>query len=564
MHSGTMPTDTGGSPTHDGADILNENAINPWSEPLATLSNASTSGDHTELPFPGSYTDPNSDNHQYHTLERGSGDMRRKERRGRDRSSPKPDGIPQGSQWPSSSSSMHPFGSYHNMNNGRMERTDVSARNALRDIIFHTIMADHLSTMERACLLEEYKASAGENQTGLPFKNIISEPMEPFGIPPLMYELMGCKPDWEALQTGDEDHGLEVVLFLIKHWTENVISHGKLGNLEYVVRVACLRRLDDDEGNRLFQHLRSPMYESRFDGVQLFDYDICVTHATQHSANSASRVDYTGFTAIISLPNFKAQFAQVCSVQSETLAAKKKPSQTRAAIVTEFLATERAWALQIQNNALTLELLHGTTETEASNPHEKGATICVDARVNVISLYIAGTSAEKDGAIQLLFPPSLMKLENIPGPGSRAITLKPCFAPGIGSAQTPRGFDDYRVLNDDFLLLELTVRLSDMASRASVGELYAQPGSIVPAPQMSSVMSTGGCLSGPSGREVMNADKPDEIDDMYFDDDSDARSTSLLLKDDSDGWEEISQIDETEDKDGGWVKAGWSDKDEEL
>ena len=387
--------------------------------------------------------------------------------------------------------------------------------------------------------------------------------MEPLGIPPLMYELMGCKPDWEALQNGEENHGLEVVLFLIKQWTENVISHGKLGNLDYVVRIACLRRLDDDEGNRLFQHLRSPMYETRFDdGVQLFDYDICVTHAPQHSANSASTVDNTGLTSSISLPHFKAQFGQACSVQSEKLTAKKL-SQTRVAIVTEFLATRRAWALRIQNNALTLELLHGSTEAGASNFHQESATICVDARVNVISQHPASTCAEKNGAIQLLFPSSLMKLESTPGPGSRAITLKPCFV--IDSAQTPRGFDDYRVLNDDFLLLELTVRLSDTASRTFVRDLHAQPfSSVVPAPQVSSVMSTRECLSGPSGTEVTNADKPDEIDDMYFDHDSDTRSTSLLLRDDSDGWEEISQVDETEDKDGGWVKAGWSDKDEEL
>ena len=29
-------------------------------------------------------------------------------------------------------------------------------------------------------------------------------------------------------------------------------------------------------------------------------------------------------------------------------------------------------------------------------------------------------------------------------------------------------------------------------------------------------------------------------------------------------WEEVSQVDETEAEEGGWVKASWSGKDEEL
>lgn len=524
----------------------------------------STSDDTAELCFPGSFTDFDPDSQYWPSLSsRGGEGMHSREHSGTSKALPVAQHPVPGVLRRSSGSSvqigpdLRHQDTYNYANHSILESTDSIARNALRDIIFNTIMNDHLHPKERADLLEEYKESSEENQTGLPFRDILSEPMESLGTPPLMFELMSCRPDWEALQNGEEYHGLEVVFFLIRNWRENIVSHGNMGKLSWVVRMACLRRLEEDDGNRLFQYLRLPMCEGQndFNGV-MFDYSVSISHLLERGAVSTSEVGYSEFTAMISLPNFKAQLDQSNrSYKAGTRGDRKHLPRTHAGVVVEFLGAQRAWALEFQSNSLTLELLHGSTETSAYNIHDV-PIIHVDAQIKVVSHGLA--SAGNDEPMQLLFPPSILKPDTVLGPGSRTTTLKPCFVPCFDSSPTPRGLDDSRVLNDELLLLELTLRVSRRPfNRAEKARASAGPSSAVVS-QVNRAKQSSVSAAGPSYAQTET--EPDGIEDMYISD----HSNMGLLQEEMDDWEEISQADETEENDGGWVKASWSGNDEEL
>ncbi|THH04512.1 hypothetical protein EW145_g5471 [Phellinidium pouzarii] len=153
-------------------------------------------------------------------------------------------------------------------------RIDLVARNSLRDVIFSAMMSEHLTSAERVALLEDCRASAETSSLGIPFREILSEPIEPLGVSPLMYELTSCQPDWDGIS---DDTGLEVVHYLIEHWTENVLKLGKVGMLSWVIRTAFLRRFDEEGGNRLFKQLLPIIFEKQYGSRgKYIEYDISV------------------------------------------------------------------------------------------------------------------------------------------------------------------------------------------------------------------------------------------------------------------------------------------------
>ncbi|THH09534.1 hypothetical protein EW145_g1952 [Phellinidium pouzarii] len=198
------------------------------------------------------------------------------------------------------------------------------------------------------------------------------------------------------------------------------------------------------------------------------------------------------------------------------------PALGRVAI--DFLAARRAWRFEIDSNALKLELIDGPGGSAPYNSEDEAA-MYVDARVRIVapesdsSRHADGYfGTETNAPVELLLPRALLRPVATSGRGTHAMKLAPCFVHGPLDYKGPRGLDDARFLHDhrDMLLLELSVE---------------------------------------------TAHENDDIGDLYVPEDLEGK-LELLSLEDSDGWEEVSQLDETEDKDGGWVKANFGEKDE--
>ncbi|KAH8108679.1 hypothetical protein DFH11DRAFT_1066181 [Phellopilus nigrolimitatus] len=452
------------------------------------------------------------------------------------------------------------------------ERIDLGARGALREVVFSALMSDTLSPRERVALLDDCKATAKQSGLGIPFRELLSEPMQPFGVPPLMYELMSCQPDWDGINDEDFGNGMELVLFLIEYWNENVIAHGNMGMLSWVVRTACLRRADEEGGNKLFQQLRSTIFHRRGYRSGYADYDILVTPLGAQGTKPSS--SFPDFSALISLPCFASQLAHTTSQNeipgdvSQVSRGKKPLPPDPARVNVDFLAARRAWRLEIDSNELKLELVDGPGGSEPCESEDEPA-LYIDARVNVVApdpadLGSAGSASSAAASlpsvpIELLLPRALLRPIGTSGQGTHVMKLSPCFSSGSSDYHAPRGFDDARFLHDykSALLLELTVRLAR-------DPLAFPPRAIAEHEQQRLIQSHGEPVVGSSGIALESAD---DNDDLYAPEGyavvGNGR-TAGNLPSEADEWEKVSQADETEETEGGWVKASWSGKDEEL
>ncbi|KAL5524677.1 hypothetical protein ACEPAF_9822 [Sanghuangporus sanghuang] len=445
-------------------------------------------------------------------------------------------------------------------------RTDLSARNSLRDVILFSILSETLHPVERVEVLEDCKASAEASGLGIPFREILSEPMDHLGVSPLMYEIMRCHLD-------DSASGLEMVLFLIENWHENVLAHGGMGNCMNVVRTACLRRTgehDDDDG-KLFQFLRLIVLESQAkDKQQYLYYDVSVTPLCGRNEETREpRYSNPDFTAIIKIMHFGWRPTQppptLPDEKANSSLTWKFPTPTSVTYVpVEFLAARCAWRLKVDNNSLTLELLDGPGGSVPAGPNDPPAPI-VDARVKVImpeqdctdpSSVSGSTSTDKEHSVELLLPCSRLRPSVASGPGPSEVKLSPCLCAAPGDYDAIRDLNDPR-LHDSrgSLLFELTVRFDHGLSDFALIDVQK------PAP--ADLPSTS--PAGSSGSTGVAQSEIDE-DDLYVTSEVDA----YVRRDGAEGgheesdWEELSQIDETEPKEGGWVKASWSGKDEDL
>lgn len=498
-------------------------------------------------------------------------------------------------------------------------RTDLTVRNTLRELIFSALLSDTLPAPERAALLDDCRAQAEESQLGLPFREILSEPMD-LGVPPLLYELMSCQPDWEGINDAESGSGMEVVLYLIEHWQENVNTQGIHGMLSWVIRRGCLRRFNEEESNKLFQQLRPAVFDRQNDTGDMFvDYDISITSSQRGGVASGTGVQGRNssldFCAFISVPNFGNRLAELqytdaprripslrayedhVSYRSQrTKPVTTDPSKTR--VVIEFIASRRAWRLEIDSNALKLELLDGP---------EDDPGLYVDARVRLVSTEysdknpfsdtaypVASSSARplidiEPAPIELLLPRALLRTITASGPGTHAVSLAPCFAAGLieYDYEAPRGFDDPRYLHEGTLLIELDVRLSRTPFAPPVSSYPKRPINFSPPPspgmrntdqaskslasEVSPQPFADPSTSSPSicglGKDIDVKTESDEEDDLYVSIEEPATMSPTAHDSSSelgDDWEEVDDSVETEENDGGWVKASWSGKDEDI
>ncbi|KAL5482789.1 hypothetical protein ACEPAI_9384 [Sanghuangporus weigelae] len=445
-------------------------------------------------------------------------------------------------------------------------RTDLSARNSLRDVILSSILSEALHPVERVEVLEDCKASAEASGLGIPFREILSEPMDHLGVSPLMYEIMRCHLD-------DSASGLEMVLFLIENWHENVLAHGRMGNCMNVVRTACLRRTDEhhgDDDDKLFQFLCSFVLESQAkDKEQYLYYDISITPLRGRNEETREpQYSNRDFTALIKITHFGWHPIQPPSSMpgkkaNSSLGWKFPTPASITYVPVEFLAARCAWRLKVDNNSLTLELLDGPGGSVPAGSNDLPAPI-VDARVKIImpeqdcidpSSVSGSASTDKEHSVELLLPRSRLRPSVASGPGPSEVKLSPCFCAAPGDYDAIRDLNDPR-LHDSHgsLLFDLTVRFDY--------ELFDFALVDVQKPAPPNLASTS--AAGPSGNAGVAQSEIFE-DDLYFtSEDAYFRRNGEEGGHEESDWEELSQIDETESKEGGWVKANWSGKDEDL
>ncbi|EJC98854.1 uncharacterized protein FOMMEDRAFT_148872 [Fomitiporia mediterranea MF3/22] len=459
-------------------------------------------------------------------------------------------------------------------------RVDILARNTLREMIVSAVLLDSLSPPERVALLDAYRAEAESSKLGIPFREILSEPMEPLGITPLMYEIMGCTPEWEIIDAGIPDFGLEMVTYLITQWSDNFTKYGRMGVLENVIRAACLRRLDDDyEGNKLFHYLRARTFEVQLDegeNCQFFDYDVSIAPSCgANIRNASTNPSDLDFTALISVPQFATRLAlaqsQISAAFNEAAhsTGRKAPATVAPTFVpVEFMAAKRAWCLKLDSNSLRLELLDGPGGSTTCIVGED-SSLMTDARVKIISpeceqqLPASGQlpmDLRIGSPVELLLPRRLLSPAAAPETGASETTLSPCFCAAPGELNGIRGLDDTRLLHDGrgALLLELTVHF-----------VHTPPPGFAFVDTRDTDMSQNvdaTPVAGPSGIADAHMREFEDEDDLYITSEIEEKMGDLSVnpKHEESEWEELSQADETEAMHGGWVKASWSGKDEEL
>lgn len=365
---------------------------------------------------------------------------------------------------------------------------NFSARNSLREAIFSAMMAETLYPAERITLLEDCRVSVSASNLGIPFRDLLSEPMDMLGVPPLMYEIMSCKPEWGDMLTvvNGQDDTMAVVMYLIENWRENTTKHGRMGSLEWCIRTACLRRLDPDSGNRVFQIIRTGI--KKREAITYVDWQDDITVETKSDALDAKQD--SGFRVLLNLPAFDKRLAQslIGSLadkpfwnedtnfsSSSNTANEKRAKPKKANVTVDFLASSRAWRLEIGGNSLKLTLLDDGDDMFAA-PDGHATTIFVDARLNIIlPTPSTGTYQERvangrtpplaSDPVQVLLPGALMRPRSKTGRGTHEILLAQCFYPSVGSydSYVPRGMDDPALLHDKTdgsLSMELIVDLS--------------------------------------------------------------------------------------------------------
>jgi hypothetical protein len=251
-------------------------------------------------------------------------------------------------------------------------------------------------------------------------------------VPPLLYELMQCQPRWEELDT--DDHGMEVVEFLIDHWHEDPSRRGRRGTIMGVIREACWRRDEavaavtndpdptrhalagvETEGNMLFQLIRSTVVEHHPVWKQKpVDYEIALTEymGTRGPMNDLDswksfkamilvkdfekvlnrpafpdlgNQPLPGYPTIPTVSNSRRNTYSINQYQNTTKMPGPPPKPTPVFI--EFIAAERAWSLQIHKDEATLTLLDGPDVTvnipvpdlhsHSSDPSDPFADPCV-------------------------------------------------------------------------------------------------------------------------------------------------------------------------------------------
>ena len=491
-------------------------------------------------------------------------------------------------------------------------RVDLNVRNMLREMLVSAILSENSTVQERIMLLEDCRYSAMSSDLGIPFREILSERMEPFGVPALMYELGCCRPVWmtrpedsfEVVAYPDLGTGLELVQYLIENWQDRPTA-GNMGNMAWVVRTGCLKRSDEDSGNRLFQALRPFIGDNNASttksegGGKYEEYDISVSPLDGHKVVS----DDCGFKVLISLPKAYDRLSQLEEAtvtvpgpstsrfepgRSYDLQNGRKPLPPvpkRTSIGIEFLAAKHAWRLKIGRNSLGLELVDGPSGYSHIEPSAWTSTVAplkVDAAVEVIGFKSKG---ESSGLFvpKFFLPRAELKPLTASGRGTHATRVKPCFCATPGERYEVLGFDDPRLLQDDgTLLLELCVRLGSRAPVLSSLPVQTDEVAVTPRgmPQACSSSSlaraeadfvTTVCentRTDPSREKGLDGIE-DDYDDLYVssEDEGEAR-TGRDEKDEDhissiEDWEEVSTMDElsdTETKDGAWVKTGWKEK----
>ena len=292
------------------------------------------------------------------------------------------------------------------------ERQDLVARANLQSLI-SSIMISPDPVHRRLQNLEDCKESVASTRTmhngyrhpgyttsfGIPFEECVSNPMGELGVPPLLYELMQCKPDWNAVETISEEDGLQVVRFLIQNWREDPTRHGKRGTLMGILREACWRRdednpehaINEDEqqianhwvseldsvGNKLFQQmipLVRPYHLVWKD--KPIDYIITITALWGKEGMMDEVGDEKGFKASLFIGNFKDPWKDNSSVASsssragEFVSAPTRPDPFSKSsmnslqpgyrpVVVEFVAANRVWSLEFRPDEVKLTLLDG-------------------------------------------------------------------------------------------------------------------------------------------------------------------------------------------------------------
>ena len=491
-------------------------------------------------------------------------------------------------------------------------RVDLNVRNMLREMVVSAILSENSTVQERIMLLEDCRYSAMSSEMGIPFREILSERMEPFGVPALMYELGCCRPVWmtrpedslEVVAYPDLGTGLELVQYLIENWQDRPTA-GNMGNMAWVVRTGCLKRSDEDSGNRLFQALRPFIGDNNASttksegGGKYEEYDISVSPLDGHKVVS----DDCGFKVLISLPKAYDRLSQL----EEATVTVPSPSTTRfepgrsydlqngrkplppvpkrTSIGIEFLAAKHAWRLKIGRNSLGLELVDGPSgysHIEPSAWTSAVAPLKVDAAVEVIGFKSKG---ESSGLLvpKFFLPRAELKPLTASGRGTHATRVKPCFCATPGERYEVLGFDDPRLLQDDgTLLLELCVRLGSQAPVLSSLPVRTSEANVAPRemPQAGSSSSVARAEADfvTAVCEKMRTDFlmekgldgiEDDYDDLYVssEDEGEARTGRDEKEEDHissiEDWEEVSTMDElsdTETKDGAWVKTGWKEK----
>lgn len=365
------------------------------------------------------------------------------------------------------------------------QRVDLNVRDMLREMIMSAILSETNTVDERITLLEDCRYSAMSSELGIPFREILSEKMEPFGVPALMYELTSCQPLWtrppdslEAVAYPDLGTGLEMVQYLIENWQDTPTA-GNMGNLSWIVRTGCLKRSEEDSGNRLYQTIRPFMTDSRSKQDEDAKYEIIVT------ALDGQRVisEEIGFKVIVSLPRARYCLSQLKDLDNSnsttslhqtnlglsSLQSGRKPLPPvpkPTSIVVEFLAARHAWRLKLGRNSLELELVDGPSgylQVEEGDYPRFIAPLKVDAVVEVVGSQAdneSTTSSAPQTQNKFFLPRAELKPLSVSGRGAHSTRLSSCFYAAPDERNAIYGFDDPRLLQDDgTLLLEICVRL---------------------------------------------------------------------------------------------------------
>lgn len=304
---------------------------------------------------------------------------------------------------------------------------------------------------------------------GIPFGWLLKQPMDLFGdgnnVTPLVFEILRAQKTAAGSEGGWKESS-SLLRFLIEE------TDGKEEELEWTVRKACLRRMEDQESqssaifservdllsitddqgdvgrvsmttapsktdaNDLFQYLlyfirirrnTQDTYDYNDVSEDAAEYEIMLTEGGRDSDEAEDASD--AFTAFISIPTFSSSLSatQIALDKDMRLPSDKRRlvggwnsfgspnadgvetnNSIEAYVPIQFLAAQRAWRFDIASNALRLTLL----DTGSASSEE----VIVDARARVVS-----TSAP----IATPAPPSLFPISSTPSSNNSDVFLLP-------------------------------------------------------------------------------------------------------------------------------------------